>query len=146
MESLTQKVMFSRDSTEWGTPLELYHKLDQEFGFTLDPCTTEDNPLQVKSFLTIEDDGLRYSWRGHHVYCNPPYGRGVGKWLAKALEADLAVYLLPARTDTLWFHTYCWPIGSLKTQEIRFLKGRLTFRGAPAPAPFPSMLVIFRNE
>jgi hypothetical protein len=74
------------------------------------------------------------------VYCNPPYNREIVKYLVKATEPECAVFLLPARTDTLWFHEYC-----LKANEIRFIKGRITFGDAKGQAPFPSMIVVFKN-
>jgi hypothetical protein len=131
---------FKAAHVEWGTPPDLYAALDAEFGFTLDPC----KPGQVW-------DGTAIRWDGQRVYCNPPYGRTIGDWLAKGPEADVAVFLLPARTDTRWFHEH-----ALKADEIRFFKGRLRFNeGHVSPAdytkrfkdiqaaPFPSMLVIF---
>jgi hypothetical protein len=124
------RALFSSASERWGTPPEVYAALDAEFVFTLDPC-----PLDYTEGVT--QNGLALSWIGHRVYCNPPYGRSVGRWLAKGREADVAVYLLPARTDTKWFHDYC-----LGAREIRFLRGRLRFGGATSPAPFPSMIVV----
>lgn len=128
--------VFSSAHVEWGTPPDLYAALEREFGkFTLDPCSR--NSVW---------DGKEISWYGQKVFCNPPYGKDTGKWLAKGREADLAVFLLPARTDTKWFHEY-----ALKANEIRFFKGRLRFNnGHIAPrdgdnfAPFPSMLVIYK--
>ena len=81
---------------------------------------------------------MAVSWNGKRVYCNPPYGPGIKDWLAKAIEADLAVFLLPARTDTKWWHEY-----AMKAKEIRFIKGRLKFGGATTGAPFPSVLLIY---
>jgi len=86
-------------------------------------------------------DGLARSWVGHRVFCNPPYGRGVGRWLEKAGEADIAVFLLPARTDTAWWHEQ-----AMVANEIRFLRGRLRFGGANANAPFPSVVLIYRKR
>lgn len=130
------KAVFSSAHVEWGTPPDLKAALEAEFHFTLDPCT----PGQVW-------DGCAISWAGHRVFCNPPYGRTIGNWLAKGREADLAVFLIPSRTDTAWFHDY-----ALKADEIRFFRGRLKFAEnhvAPSAggnsAPFPSMLVIYRN-
>lgn len=123
------RALFTSDSGDWGTDRTLYLALDHEFRFTLDPCPNGAN------------DGLERSWVGERVYCNPPYGRELVHWLMKAPEADLAVYLLPARTDTAWFHEW-----ALKADEIRFIRGRLKFRGAPHNAPFPSILVIFRRK
>ncbi len=76
---------------------------------------------------------------------NPPYGRAIGTWIRKALEESIrgatVVCLAPARTDTLWWHG-----DVMKAREIRLLKGRLTFVGAQAPAPFPSAVVIFAKR
>jgi site-specific DNA-methyltransferase (adenine-specific) len=88
------------------------------------------------------DDGLAtlfLPWAGRRVFVNPPYGPGIRKWLERAGEADLAVFLLPARVDTRWFHDLVLP----HAREIRFIRGRLKFVGAEHPAPFPSMIVVF---
>lgn len=122
-----RKALFSSLSPHWATPQHIYQQLHQEFDFTFDPC-----PFQVPTL-----DCLR-SWEGERVYCNPPYGPEIPKYLVKAREADCAVYLLPARTDTKWFHLYC-----LEADEIRFIKGRLHFNNAKHAAPFPSMLVVY---
>jgi DNA N-6-adenine-methyltransferase (Dam) len=130
--------LFSSGREDWATPLDVFHALDTEFGFTLDPC-----PLmapEIAGLPLFNTDGLYKSWTGHRVFCNPPYGRGVGDWLAKAPEADVAVFLLPARTDTRWWHTY-----ALKANEIRFIRGRLRFGGSKTGAPFPSVLLIYRR-
>ena len=121
--------LFSSLSSHWATPKAVYEALNEEFCFTLDPCP-------------LDGDGMAFlkPWTGERVYCNPPYGNGASQWLARAREAELAVFLLPARTDTRWFHDYC-----LQADEIRFIKGRLKFGGAVFNAPFPSMVVIFRN-
>ena len=122
------RVVFSALSPHWATPKALYELLDKEFHFTLNPC-----PLETATL-----DCLR-SWEGERVYCNPPYGPEIQKYLSKAWEPSTAVYLLPSRTDTKWFHEYC-----LKATEIRFIKGRLKFGMAKHSAPFPSMIVIFK--
>lgn len=123
---------FKSITTEWPTPRALYEQLDAEFHFDFDPCP-----------LGGEQDGtasLFCSWRGRRVFCNPPYGPGLRAFLERAHEAELAVFLIPARTDTRWFHEICLPQAS----EIRFVKGRLKFGDATNSAPFPSMIVIFR--
>ena len=124
-------VHFSSASEHWATPKHVYEALDAEFCFTLDPC-----PLHGSGGLSQE-----CVWAGQRVYCNPPYGRGMDAWLRRGLEADLAVFLIPARTDTRWFHEIVMP----NAKEIRFLRGRLKFGDAKNSAPFPSMLVIFRR-
>lgn len=130
-------VIFSSAHVEWGTPPDLRAALDKEFLFTLDPCT----PSEIW-------DGRAVSWSGHRVFCNPPYGKGIEKWLTKGREAVIAVFLLPARTDTHWFHDH-----AMKADEIRFLRGRLKFVNGHAikpdkffgTAPFPSMIVVYRT-
>lgn len=138
------RVMFSSKSNEWATPPELFNKLDAEFGFSLDPCAT-DNNHKCPKYYTQEDDGLRQNWGGgERVFCNPPYGRAIGEWVRKCSDeakkpGTLVVLLIPARTDTAYFHDYIYH----KTREVRFLRGRLRFGGATNSAPFPSMIVIF---
>jgi site-specific DNA-methyltransferase (adenine-specific) len=126
--------LFSSATGKWATPRELYSELDAEFGFTLDPCPMDD------AERIMDTDGLARSWSGHRVFCNPPYGREVWRWLDKAREADVAVFLLPSRTDTQWFHDY-----ALKADDIRFVRGRLRFGEAKAGAPFPSVILVFRS-
>ena len=84
---------------------------------------------------------LFVDWGGKRVFCNPPYGPGIAKWLKRGLEAELSVFLVPARTDTRWFHDIVLP----KAREIRFIRGRLKFGDATNCAPFPSMVVVFEN-
>lgn len=126
---------------EWATPQDLFDKLNAEFHFTLDPCATPEN-AKCANFYTKEQDGLTKNWGGQTVFCNPPYGREIAKWVKKASEEEaITVMLIPARTDTRWFHDYIYG-----KQEVRFLQGRLCFGNANDPAPFPSMIVIFDNR
>lgn len=128
------RALFSSASDRWATPSAVYDALNREFAFDFDPC-----PLDGSS------DGLAplfCEWRGKRVFCNPPYGPGLSEWLRRAKEADVAVYLIPARTDTRWFHEIVLPAAA----EIRFLRGRLKFGDAKAGAPFPSMVVVFKRE
>lgn len=146
---MVSKVLFSSNTGEWGTPPELYEVLNKEFNFTLDPCTTIDNPLGTDWYYTKEMDGLKQNWSGN-VYINPPYGSTVTEWLEKGIQqltnCYVIVYLLPARTDTRWFHKYIYNDESHDWQDwvkqVRFLKGRLKFGGAKNTAPFPSMVVV----
>ena len=135
---------YTSESQEWGTPQELFDKLDSEFRFTLDPCSTDQN-AKCKKHYTIEQDGLTQDWTGETVFCNPPYGRGVEKWIQKCADVanrgSVAVMLIPARTDTKAFHEYIYG-----KAEIRFLKGRLKYGDGKGNAPFPSMIVIFRGK
>ena len=123
--------------SDWATPQDLFDELDKEFHFTLDVCASDWN-AKCKKYFTEKDDGLKQDWTGV-CWMNPPYGREIGKWIKKAseIQGGVVVALLPARTDTKWFHDYIY-----KKAEIRFIKGRVKF-GGKGPAPFPSMIVIF---
>lgn len=135
--------LFSSNTNEWATPNAFFAALDAEFHFDLDPCATPEN-AKCKRFYTIENDGLTKDWVGARVFCNPPYGRDIGKWVKKCWEESrkpdtLVVMLIPARTDTEYFHEYIYH----KAREIRFIRGRLHFNESKDRAPFPSMVVIF---
>ena len=134
-------VHFSSASDEWPTPRYLYEGLTAEFGFTLDPAATVEN-AKCRCFFTRAEDGLAQDWTGHTVFLNPPYGRGIGLWVRKAYETaaqgSVVVCLLPARTDTRWWHDY------VSRGEVRFLRGRIRFEGGLHCAPFPSAVVVFR--
>ena len=118
--------LFSSVSVHWATPSDLYSELDSEFHFNFDPC-----PLYGSK-------GLEVDWRGRRVYCNPPYGRGVAAWLEKRIGTSVCVYLLPARTDTRWWHDH-----AMMATEIRFLRGRLKFGNHKNSAPFPSVVLVY---
>lgn len=135
-------VHFSSATPEWYTPQDFFERLNAEFNFTLDPCSTHENAKCEKHY-TEADDGLKQSWHGETVFMNPPYGRPIKDWMRKAYESSnrngaTVVCLVPARTDTAWWHDYAMH------GEIRFLRGRLKFGGAMDNAPFPSAVVIFR--
>ena len=134
--------MKTSSSAEWATPQDFFDRLDAEFHFTLDPCSTDENAKCEKHY-TKEQDGLAQDWTGETVYCNPPYGREMPKWIKKCYEHSIgggtAVMLIPARTDTKAFHDYIYG-----KSEIRFICGRLHFNGSKWNAPFPSMVVIFK--
>lgn len=135
-------VMFSSATDLWATPQWLFDDFNAEFGFTLDACALPSNAKCAKYF-TPEVDGLAQDWGGEVVWCNPPYGREIGKWVKKCAEESkknntTVVALLPARTDTRWFHEYIY-----HKAEVVFLRGRLKFGDAKNSAPFPSMIVIF---
>lgn len=135
--------LYSSKSDEWATPEEIFNSLDEEFSFTLDPCSTEENH-KCDKYFTKEDDGLKKQWGGDRVFCNPPYS-AIGKWVEKAYretrnDNTLVVLLIPARTDTRYFHDFIY-----NRAEIRFVKGRLKFGQSKNSAPFPSMVVIFRG-
>lgn len=137
------KGLFSPATDDWATPQAFFDELNSEFHFTLDPCASPTN-AKCERYYTREQDGLFKDWQGERVFCNPPYGREIAKWVHKCyIESrktnTLVVALLPARTDTQWFHNLIYH----KAREIRFIKGRLRFGGSDVNAPFPSMVVIF---
>ena len=134
----------------WGTPKQLLETLYQVFGrFDLDPCSPSGNartaPVRARVHFTVEDDGLSLPWHGA-VFVNPPYGRCLPDWTAKASHeaatgnAGPIVALVPARTDTRWWHR---DIASKAT--VLFLRGRLAFGDAGQSAPFPSALVVWNG-
>ena len=135
--------MFSSKRPDWETPKDFFEKFNNELHFTLDVCATQAN-TKCKNFFSPEDDGLSKTWNGI-CWMNPPYGKEISKWVKKAYEESLSgttiVGLLPARTDTKWFHDYI-----LEKAEIRFIKGRIKFVGSKNAAPFPSMIVIWNNS
>lgn len=138
-------LMFSSKTDMWFTPQEFFDKLDQEFNFTLDVCAIPEN-AKCERFFTPEMNSLKQEWTGV-CWRNPPYGRELGKWVEKAYIASTygttVVMLIPARTDTQWFHKYIY---NKENVEIRFVKGRLKFGRQKNAAPFPSMVVIFKGE
>jgi len=135
------KGLFTSKTPEWSTPQDLFDKLNDEFHFDIDVCATKEN-AKCEYYYTIISDGLKHNWNEQRVWCNPPYGREIGKWVKKASEAQggLVVMLLPARTDTRWFHDYIYG-----KAEIRFIKGRVKFGDGKQSAPFPSMIVVFET-
>lgn len=138
------QVHFSSKTDLWSTPQDFFNKLDDEFNFTLDPCATPDN-AKCHKYFTIEDDGLAQDWSNDIVFMNPPYGRAIRHWIKKAHDESkkgaIVVCLIPARTDTSYWHEYV--IGG--SAEVRFIKGRLKFGGSSNSAPFPSAVVIFNK-
>ena len=135
--------MFSSAKDDWETPQDLFDELDDEFHFTLDAASSDLNAKCEKHY-TVEDDGLSQSWAGNNVFLNPPYGRNMKDWMRKAYEESQAenttvVVLVPARTDTAWFHDYVYG-----KAELRFLRGRLKFGGCENSAPFHSLVVVYR--
>lgn len=142
---MNTELMFSSKTDQWSTPQDFFDSLDREFSFTLDPCADSSNHKCDKYFIR-EDNGLNQSWRGETVFCNPPYGKAIKDWVKKCYEEarqpdTTVVLLIPARTDTAYFHDYIYKRPDV---EIRFLRGRLKFGDGKNSAPFPSMVVIFR--
>lgn len=133
MTALMRGPMFTSHSDEWHTPAAVYEALDAEFGFDYDPC-----PLYAGGLIS---DGLLADW-GRVTFCNPPYSR-ISEWVRKAHQeaqrGNTVVLLIPARTDTRWWHDHV-----MQAAEIRFIKGRLRFGAAKTGAPFPSCIVVWR--
>lgn len=144
---MSENLFFSSASNDWETPAWLFEELDEIFGFTLDPCASAAT-AKCDKFYTIEDDGLSKHWLGEVVFMNPPYGREIASWMRKAhkehCKGVTVVCLVPARTDTKWWHDYV-----MQASEIVFIKGRIKFlhNGEElSSAPFPSAIVIFDEE
>lgn len=128
--------------TDHATPPEFFAALDREFGFTLDVCALPHN-AKCARYFTPDDDGLAQEWGDNVCWMNPPYGREIPKWMAKAYDAAChgatVVCLVPARTDTRWWHEYA------EKGERRFVRGRIKFVGNAGNAPFPSAVIVFRG-
>lgn len=139
------QALLSSKKMDWCTPQALFDELDREFNFTLDVAASDVN-AKCGQYYTEEQDALAQPWQGT-VFCNPPYGRKIGKWVYKAYTSSkdgaTVVLLIPSRTDTSYWHEYIFP-----NAEIRFLRGRIKFEHEDGtvlnPAPFPSAVVIFR--
>ena len=138
---ITDGLMSSKTDL-WETPQEFFDRLDAEFHFDLDVCALPEN-AKCKRYFTPTQDGLLQDWKGV-CWMNPPYGRQIGRWMKKAYESSVhggatVVCLVPARTDTAWWHNYAM------RGEVRFIRGRLKFGGSKNSAPFPSAVVVFRE-
>jgi len=138
-----RNVHFSTKRTVWETPQDLFRILDDRFHFSTDVCAIEEN-AKCTHYYSPEVDGLAQTWTGT-CFMNPPYGRKIGEWVEKALQSAqggaVVVCLLPARTDTRWWHDFV-----IRAAHIVFLRGRLKFGGSKTSAPFPSVIVIFAPE
>ena len=143
--------MATSQRIDWETPPKLFEALKARFPFTLDAAASSTN-AKCPRYFTEAGNGLEQPWRELDgspavVWCNPPYGRVIADWMKKArreAEAGSTVVLLvPARTDTKWFHD---EVLACPQASVEFLRGRVTFVGAKAPAPFPCMLVIFDGK
>lgn len=143
---MNTETMFSSKTDMWETPKHFFEKLNRIYRFDIDVCAVPQNAKCAK-FYTPEEDGLKQEWKGH-CWCNPPYGRDVGKWVKKARDSAengaTVVMLLPARTDTAWFHDYIMH-GGVPT-SICFVRDRIKFGNAKNNAPFPSIVVTFNPK
>jgi site-specific DNA-methyltransferase (adenine-specific) len=153
MDDKTINTMMSSGNDSWGTPQELYFRLEYLFGIDLDVCANKDN-AKTPNYFDKKKNGLKKKWYGS-CFMNPPYSKpnkkenkpGLTHWIDKAIKeskkkrVNVVVTLLPARTETKWFKKV-WDNASL----ILFLEGRLKFEGADSSAPFPSVIAIFGKK
>ena len=136
--------LYQSNKQDWSTPRWLFDLLNNEFNFDLDVCADNENK-KVDRFYSIEDSAFEHHWVGT-CWMNPPYGRGISEWMAKAWRSALVpptkvVCLLPVRSDTKWWHNY-----AMESSEIRFLNKRLSFGGSSNKAPFPSAIIVFSGR
>lgn len=132
----------------WSTPQQVLDCLYKVLGggFDLDPCSPgrRRTHVRARTLLTEDDDGLANEWRGAAIYMNPPYGRDIGRWTAKARSevaagrSGFVIGLVPSRTDTRWWHD-----DIAGRADVWLIKGRLAFGDGVQPAPFPSALVLW---
>ena len=141
---INKELMFSSEDETWSIPQDFFNSLNNEFKFTLDPCCSVET-AKCSKFYTEKEDGLIQDWQGETVFCNPPYGKKIKDWVKKCYfeskkPLTTVVMLIPARTDTSYFHDFIY-----NKSEIRFIRGRLKFGDSKNGAPFPSMVVIFAH-
>lgn len=136
-------VHFTSNTVEWATPQAFFDAQNAIHQFELDVCATDEN-AKCERYYTKADDGLSQSWAGKRCWMNPPYGRVIGDWMRKAYEESqhgaLVVCLVPARTDTAWWHDYA------AKGDVTFIRGRLKFGDGKNSAPFPSALVVLKPQ
>ena len=139
MTTAFARLHFSSKTDLHSTPQALFDRLNAKYQFETDVCASPEN-AKCARYFTVEDDGLAQVWKGR-CWMNPPYGRQIGAWVAKAWRSAqagaLVVCLLPARTDTAWWHDY------VMRGQVEFIRGRLKFGDAKTNAPFPSAVVVF---
>lgn len=135
-------IHFSSKTDMWSTPQDFFEKYNKIYDFEIDVCASPDN-AKCEKYYTERENGLLQTWSGA-CWMNPPYGRTINKWMKKAYESSLdgatVVCLVPARTDTAWWHDYAMK------GEVEFIRGRLKFGGAKNSAPFPSAIVVFKQN
>ena len=140
---MNTKTLFSSATDNWATPQWFFDKLNEKYKFDLDPCADDFNN-KCPNYYTKAQNGLNQEWGGR-VFCNPPYGRAIKDWVKKCYDSrnscEVIVLLIPARTDTEYFHEYIYG-----KAEIVFIRGRLKFGNATNSAPFPSMLVTYKPD
>lgn len=129
----------------WVTPHSFFDPLNVEFNLKIDSAAARDNAM-LPIFWDAQIDAFKQDWRDKRIWCNPPYGRKeIYRWVERCATggATIVVALLPARTDTRWFHDFIY---QKENVEIRFVKGRIKFSGTTGAGKFPSMLVVFNRS
>lgn len=144
------KVIFSSKNNNWETPQGLFNKLNGEFNFVWDLAANKSN-AKCEHYFSLLDNALDHDWSNlkGNLFLNPPYGRDIKYWVMKAAKTKLdkdqkLVLLIPARTDTSYWHDYIF-----NQAEIRFIRGRIKFEQGGeqiGAAPFPSAIVVYKGE
>lgn len=133
------------ESSEWETPGHVIELVTSLFGpITLDVASTDRNAVCAEH---CTEGALERTWRSAGItWCNPPYGRDIHLWIDRAIEEAQRgahiVMLVPAHTDTAWFHR------AAACARVYFLRGRLQFTLAGVSmgsARFPSALIEFTS-
>ena len=145
---MSDNLHFSSQTDQWATPQAVFDWLDGHLGpYDLDAAADSTNH-KCANYIGSDVDALTVPWSGSHVWLNPPYGRGLGRWATKAIEeidagnCDSTTILVPARTDTNWFIDL-----ADRAHRIIFVKRRLRFGDGSRDAPFPTaILVIGKNN
>jgi len=149
-QGFTSGMRTSLDDT-WTTPKDFFDEINKEFDFGLDAAALQASTLVPDNWYGPDHpdasrrDGLVRAWNtdtDKPIWLNPPYGRVIKNWMEKAYQeawvGATVVCLVPARTDTAWWHESCI------MHEVRFIRGRLKFGITKGSAPFPSALVVMR--
>lgn len=133
---------FNRPQTVYETPDEIFDPLRDEFGIDLDVCAILEN-AKCERFFSPEDDGLTQKWMGV-CWMNPPFGREMKKWVKKAFQewelGCTVIALLPARTNTAWWHDW------VMKGEVRFIRGEVTFKGQKNGLWMPMAIVVMAHN
>jgi phage N-6-adenine-methyltransferase len=134
-------LMFSSATDQWATPQAFFNEWDDIYHFELDVCADAQN-AKCRRYFSEQDNGLAQNWAPYRCWMNPPYGREIRRWIQKAYQESLrgatVVCLLPARTDTAWWHEYIIPFA-----KMTFVRGRIKFGDSKNGAPFPSAVAVF---
>lgn len=144
---MTDAYMPQSKRIDWCTPKSFFQKLNKIYNFNLDAAASAGNRLCGDKYFDEQNSGLSNPWSGMRVWCNPPYGRALTLWIEKAIlemscadKPPVIVMLIPARTDTRWWHA-----AIESGARAYYIKGRLKFDDGAMAAPFPSALLIWED-